>query len=675
MKPSADNRRTFRLGWALLFLLGWVAGCVPPDEPLLTNLHLDYKDPRLQKLWDFQDRQLLDSLYPFLHDADPTYRYAAALAPASIKAPEAGDSLLPLLKDPVEEVRIAAAYSLGQLGAERYTDALVEAFEREDTARLWDDFNAAVLEAVGKCAPKKYLDLLASISTYQPRDTALLEGQAWGIYRFALREMVSPKGTERMLELATDTLYPARVRWIAANYLFRAPRLELGGQEERLAAALRRERDPRIRMCLAVGLAKTASNVAARLLVQHYTQEQDYRVRCNMLRAFRYLNYDSVKTVATIALGSSTLAEAVCAADFFLQNGKPEEASRYWDWAKQPRHWRVQTKLYQAANRHLPIWFNESKKFLNWELRQRFVDATNPYEKAALTEAMAEHHWNYRFIKQNAFPSDFPVVRSTSVRALGEILRTPDFKNKFGIAHLRIKRELGNYLLEAIANADPGMVYEAASVIADPALEMREVIDSVGPLRATLEKLQLPRDFEAYKELRRAIAYLEGQPSPSNLTPEWNHPINWSLLREVDDMTRAIIKTPKGNIMLRLLPLEAPGTVANFIDLVRQGFYDGKNFHRVVPNFVIQGGCPRGDGYGSLDYTIRSELPYLHYDDEGYVGMASAGNHTECTQFFITHSPTPHLDGNYTLFARVVSGMDVVHKIEIGDEISEIIIQ
>ncbi|RMF25715.1 MAG: peptidylprolyl isomerase [Bacteroidetes bacterium] len=140
-------------------------------------------------------------------------------------------------------------------------------------------------------------------------------------------------------------------------------------------------------------------------------------------------------------------------------------------------------------------------------------------------------------------------------------------------------------------------------------------------------------------------------------------------------MTRAIIKTPKGNIMLRLLPLEAPGTVANFIDLVRQGFYDGKNFHRVVPNFVIQGGCPRGDGYGSLDYTIRSELPYLHYDDEGYVGMASAGNHTECTQFFITHSPTPHLDGNYTLFARVVSGMDVVHKIEIGDEISEIIIQ
>ena len=127
-------------------------------------------------------------------------------------------------------------------------------------------------------------------------------------------------------------------------------------------------------------------------------------------------------------------------------------------------------------------------------------------------------------------------------------------------------------------------------------------------------------------------------------------------------------------VKLQLLKKEAPGSVANFVQLAKNGFFNGKNFHRVIPNFVIQGGCPRGDGYGGLDYSIRSELPPLNYDDEGYVGMASAGNHTECTQWFITHAPTPHLDGRYTIFAKVIEGMETVHQVQIGDVIKSITI-
>ncbi len=85
---------------------------------------------------------------------------------------------------------------------------------------------------------------------------------------------------------------------------------------------------------------------------------------------------------------------------------------------------------------------------------------------------------------------------------------------------------------------------------------------------------------------------------------------------------------------------------------------------------MIQSGCPRGDGYGRLDFTIRSELADAYYDSEGYVGMASAGPHTEGTQDFITHSPSPHLDGRYTIFGKVISGMDVVHNIGMGDTIT-----
>ncbi|MCL4107228.1 UNVERIFIED_CONTAM: hypothetical protein GTU68_033043 [Idotea baltica] len=110
----------------------------------------------------------------------------------------------------------------------------------------------------------------------------------------------------------------------------------------------------------------------------------------------------------------------------------------------------------------------------------------------------------------------------------------------------------------------------------------------------------------------------------------------------------------------------------NMIELVKSGFYNNKYFHRVIPNFVAQAGCPDGDGYGSLNYTIRSELNNVHYDDEGFIGFASAGLHTESTQWFITYCPTPHLDGKYSLFGKVVGGMNVVNDIEIGDKINRI---
>ena len=94
--------------------------------------------------------------------------------------------------------------------------------------------------------------------------------------------------------------------------------------------------------------------------------------------------------------------------------------------------------------------------------------------------------------------------------------------------------------------------------------------------------------------------------------------------------------------------------------------------HRDIPNFVIQGGCTRGDGYGIEDYTIRSEFSLRSYDDGGYVGMASSGKDTEGTQFFITHTAALHLDGKYTIFAKVKQGMDIVNDIQVGDKITNV---
>jgi cyclophilin family peptidyl-prolyl cis-trans isomerase len=181
-------------------------------------------------------------------------------------------------------------------------------------------------------------------------------------------------------------------------------------------------------------------------------------------------------------------------------------------------------------------------------------------------------------------------------------------------------------------------------------------------------KLSLPRDYEALQPLDEAIAYFEGKEKPKAPRNEYNHPIDWKLVKTIDRNQLVIINTTQGEIILKLLVEEAPGSVGNFVALLNQKYFDNKYVHRVVPNFVIQTGCNRGDGFGNEAYSIRSEFSLRTYR-EGSVGMASAGKDTEGTQWFITHSPTPHLNGRYTIFAEVERGMEVVHKIQVGDQI------
>jgi len=130
----------------------------------------------------------------------------------------------------------------------------------------------------------------------------------------------------------------------------------------------------------------------------------------------------------------------------------------------------------------------------------------------------------------------------------------------------------------------------------------------------------------------------------------------------------ARINTAQGTVLIELFPREAPLTVLNFLDLAREGYFDGIRFHRVVPGFVVQGGDPQGDGWGGPGDTIRCENNRLEYD-RGMVGMALSGKDTGGSQFFITLAPQPHLDGRYTIFGRVVEGMETVDRIRRGERI------
>ena len=136
------------------------------------------------------------------------------------------------------------------------------------------------------------------------------------------------------------------------------------------------------------------------------------------------------------------------------------------------------------------------------------------------------------------------------------------------------------------------------------------------------------------------------------------------------------METNKGTIELQLYPQFAPKTVNNFVFLIREGFYDGVVFHRVISNFVIQGGDPTGTGTGGPGYRFEDEFkgnPLRH--ETGYLSMANAGPGTNGSQFFILHSPQPHLDNRHTVFGRVTKGMNIVNAIRQGDRMEKLTVQ
>lgn len=155
---------------------------------------------------------------------------------------------------------------------------------------------------------------------------------------------------------------------------------------------------------------------------------------------------------------------------------------------------------------------------------------------------------------------------------------------------------------------------------------------------------------------------------------QWNQPP----ALEIDPKKgyKATIETDRGDIVLQLYPEHAPKTVNNFVFLARQGFYDGVTFHRVINDFMIQGGDPTGSGRGGPGYRFEDEVrsnPLKH--ETGVISMANAGPNTNGSQFFITHSPQPHLNGRHTVFGKVIEGQSVVDAVRQGDKMNKVTIE
>ena len=685
--------RSFRY-WPLLLLL---AACARTPRSS-ADLNNKYHDATIRQIGTAQDERNSAALLPFLTNANPTYRREAALALASVQAPVAVPGLLPLLRDAEPSVRRAAAYALGQIGDSTIVDSLrVRVLEEKD-----GQVRRYVHEALGRTVTRRSLPELWRVETLT--DTARAAALAWGLSRAALRGLVSPESIRRTVLVLNSPKLPNRGRLAAVVGLSRTRGFDADLArlaETTLLRMAQKDRSYAVRAAAASTLGRIAVLVPvpatslpteaavttaaiapaapvtstspigkavvgpAAVLARLATKDPDYRVRLSAIRALPFGpgNYGASRTAVFYALRHDRAPVALTAAEWLLAHAKGEAGASLValaDGNKQASP-RVRAALLRVAVRHASP---AARPSLVEAIEKRYPAVPTVYEKGFLLEALGEDPTAFDFVSQEAFGAgQSPVVAGYALASLLAMRREADFP-------AARQADFAAAMRRALAGGDVAQIGSAAEALADTKLYPEIQAADVAALHQAQVKLQLPREIEAWQGIQQALNKLEKatKPTPSPLATAQQHPIDWAVVQSVPLGQLVRLRTSKGIILLELKPNEAPGAVASFVTLISQHFYDNLYFHRVVPDFVAQGGDPRGDGNGSAPYNLRSEFGDLRYE-EGSVGLASAGKDTESCQFFITHTPTPHLDGRYPIFAQVVGGLDVVHKLDIGDQI------
>jgi cyclophilin family peptidyl-prolyl cis-trans isomerase/HEAT repeat protein len=604
-----------------------------------------FSDPIQQTIAEAKDRRDTKQVLPFLSNANHVYRREAALALGSIQDATATAPLASLLQDQQPAVRLAAAWALGQTGGTATAPWLIRALSGEKNLSV----RGALLEALGKTITA---DQLGNFSA----DTKDFDGGlSWYFYRMGLRG-IADSSAVRQAKSLLQAKYKTNTRLGAAHFFARGPASIDAAATELLQAAAA-DPEPEVRMACASALRKIKTESSFEALRKIISQDADYRVRINAVRAVGAFTPAQKLPVIESALQDKHEQVRIAASEVMIAAADVSVVTMLEQSAKQEKDWRVRANLLDALLRVQPTPAHVAM------VQKIYQEETNAYARAALLTALARSVVTIQFI-MNQISGDQPaVVRTAATSALTSMNRLPEFDSLY-------KKQMAEFFPTGFAVKDPAVMGILADMLSTPEFGYKNLIRDYDFLYDARKSLSLPKDNESLQPIEAAIAYLEGRKTPAVENP-FNHPIDWSAVKNIHRDARAIITTAKGQIVMRLLVEEAPGSVVNFVQLAKSGYFNNKNFHRVVPNFVIQGGCNRGDGYGGEDYSIRSEFSERKYAI-GSVGMASAGKDTEGTQWFITHSPTPHLDGRYTIFAEVVSGMEVVHTIGVGDLILKV---
>jgi cyclophilin family peptidyl-prolyl cis-trans isomerase/HEAT repeat protein len=616
-------------------------------------------------------RQITSQLETYLNDDSTRVRARAALSVGRIGGPKSGALLIDRIADPSIDVARTAAFAIGLTGLDQYARVLAENA---------GDFPAAVtacaVKSAGRLADTTMTDVTGMIADYLNHPAPEVRAAAC-LALFYANARTEAETLVPFLDTETD---PA-VRYAALFTLSRMG-IDAGTPIYETAQA---DTDPQIRMLAVRGLSRSSSPDAVRLLAISLN-DSDTRVAAQAIAGLQVLGDTAGAEYVAAKLRTQTdekLIVASLGALRALQSDLGEEAAE--------RH------LYTAFSDNIVIASLGYLAEIRGDRMVIVVDslmADNPPAKirAACADAYGETH-SASVVGRLAmlFKDEDPLVRASAFGYLIELdstqadlyirtaLADPDMMPVVLALDQIGTRKLTGYLPEIqtmMASRDQLDVDIRRSLID----VIEQFIDTLGT-DTTMADLLIQGLFDTEYVVRRRAAdvYEEhfGRDRSGMVVPADTRVSERRLRSTMTDYEQnpvAIITTNRGEIEMELLFDIAPLTVLNFIDLAEEGFYDGLSFHRVVPNFVVQGGCPRGDGWGGPADMIRCEYSDRPYE-RGTVGVATSGRDAGGSQFFFCHSPQPHLEARYTIFADVLYGMDIIDQMVVGDLIEGITIE
>jgi len=622
-----------------------------------------FSDPKLLEIAKLQDERDGAALKKYIGAKKERHRYYASLAFASVKDTNAIPHLsLRMQIDRSADVRKAAAYALGQIGHEKVSKSLIEAIgiEFDDHAR------ATMIEALGKIRTKENIELILSLRS---DDTITDAGIMSGVYQYALR---ANHDSIQQFALEQFDGRSKRAKFYAAHTLARgkfgiaADSLSL----ERFWSIFSKLQSPDTRNAFALVFGKfdLDSNpvklYAQTLLLKQITIESDPLVKCNLIRSLSRTGELEAKLFESDMadeLIKQVHPQVLATVSQSLLPVNPKLRSRWYD----------KSVFLEGSKEYYELLYWQMRKNLaegkpnidaNAKLRHDFYEYDSSYIALWIIKALSADPANFDFLFGIVMAQGKPFIRSNAMAALVDQDR--GLISDYPYLRSRIDREV---LPLALKSGDVGLISYACYAIKDSV----QHIHLLPQLQALSHTMKLPLEMETYIDVQKAIALL----SNTNYVkpkPVYAHPVNWDVVKNIRSNTEVLVKTNKGNFTLRCAVDDAPASVWNFLNLVDSGYYNGKSFHRLVPVFVIQGGCDRGDGWGSPTWSQRAEFSNFKTYTEGSVGLASVGPDTEGYQWFITHSSVPHLTGRYTIFADVVSGQYVIPLLDVGDRIQSI---
>ncbi len=676
-----------------------------------------------ERRWD------ADDLGALVGDASAQVRARAAVAAGRVGDARAVAQLLSLLTtDRSTNVRARAAFALGEIESAQAIAAL-EGATRPDQAT---GVRARAVEALGKIAAALPREgdqanarragnvILAALRFEHERRPKPDSEVARLALTAALRARPAEAGKTVALYLnSTD----ARLRADAANTL---ARLRSKDANERLRALLTTDADAVVRANAARALGAAEDKSALEVLTERAAADRDARVRVSAVRALATLK--DARAADPLLKRAETLVAAYRAAKSAAPGSRPGESNELLEVATALSRVLAGTADLRALAllrslretegyatpeaevafaRVAPAQYMRERPFSNLYLRA----ADNKLGWAAVA-AVAGGLGELAQLSGAGAGNSFVAVQADAQLALRHVLSDP---NTPALAVPDVLRAVAAFkpldiseLMRAQLKAEDIIVRATAAELlgaADPDAETARALAAALPAAtrdaqndaalAILEALARQKDKEATDAVRsaldspdyllrlRAAALLQsaagGAAAAAGADAEriqtvavrYRLPDYRRALARVGKRVVASIETDKGPLVIELLADDSPLTVDNFVELARRNYFRDVAFHRVVPNFVVQGGDPRGDGNGGPGYQIRCEIneePFAR----GAVGMALSGKDTGGSQWFVTHSPQPHLDGGYTVFGRVVSGMEVIDRIARGDRIRSV---